>query len=252
MTAKTDTTSAGERVYRGIMEKLFSGEIASGERLIERNLSKEFGVSRVPVREILAKLVAQGVLVDGEKSQGVRLREYSPAEVQELYEFREIIEGGAARAAASAAKDWELDAIKMLCDRMEEMVPEENLENWWALEGKFHQTMVESSHSKRFVYALNVLDVECQYLFFYNSNPAYDWDEVKQRRCNCIVEHRAIYEAIRDRNGELAEQKAREHMRESIKEISLERVSSYLGLGNPNNPDVKGVSENLLSVEAGA
>ena len=232
------TTRSSHRVYEGVVNKLFSGEMAPGERLIERQLSKEFGVSRVPVRETLSKLVAQGVLVGGEKGQGVRLREYTPVEVQQMYEFREMIEGGAARAAASAATAWELEAMGMLCDKMDEVLPIKQLEPWWEMEGKFHKIMVESSHNKRFVYALNVLVVECQYLFFNSNNSAYGWQEMMKCRTRCAVEHRGIFEAIRDRDEELAEQKARIHMHQAIKEISLEQVSSYLGIDNPNNPDV--------------
>ena len=68
-----------------------SGAIVPGARLVERNLAAELGVSRVPVREALRDLVAEGYAVD-RATRGIAVRDYPAAEIDELFEIREALE----------------------------------------------------------------------------------------------------------------------------------------------------------------
>ena len=76
-----------EKVYNEIVKTILSGNIAPGTRLIERDLASDLGVSRVPVRAALAKLVSQGLLIGGQNGQGVWVRQYSASEIQDLYYY---------------------------------------------------------------------------------------------------------------------------------------------------------------------
>jgi len=63
-------------IEASLMDDIAAGVVEPGERLDEVRLTVRFGVSRTPVREALSRLVAQGVLVPGEK-RGVRVAEYT-------------------------------------------------------------------------------------------------------------------------------------------------------------------------------
>ncbi|HZZ91360.1 MAG TPA: GntR family transcriptional regulator [Usitatibacter sp.] len=82
-----------------IRERILAGRFAPGERLAEEPLSEELGVSRMPVREALRLLSAEGIVVV-EPRRGASVASYAPQQVQELVEVRATLEGLNARLAA--------------------------------------------------------------------------------------------------------------------------------------------------------
>jgi len=86
-------------VSEEIRAMILGGRLKPGERLVEESLSAELGVSRVPVREALLALSAQG-LVRIEPRRGATVAEITPRIVAELVEVRALLEGLNARLAA--------------------------------------------------------------------------------------------------------------------------------------------------------
>lgn len=91
--------SAAHRIELALIDDISVGLIAPGERLDETRIAMRFGASRTPVREALNRLLAQGVLVPGEK-RGVRVAEYSHEELAQIFETMYEIEAACARMAA--------------------------------------------------------------------------------------------------------------------------------------------------------
>lgn len=87
------------RIESALMEEIAAGALAPGERLDEVKLTERFGVSRTPVREALSRLVAQGVLIPGEK-RGVRVAQYTREQLAQIFEAMHEIEAACARIAA--------------------------------------------------------------------------------------------------------------------------------------------------------
>jgi DNA-binding GntR family transcriptional regulator len=86
-------------VADAIRERILAGEFAPGERLAEERLSEELGVSRMPVREALRALAAEGI-VTLEPRRGASVTSYTPQQVQELVEVRATLESLNAKLAA--------------------------------------------------------------------------------------------------------------------------------------------------------
>jgi DNA-binding GntR family transcriptional regulator len=86
-------------VADAIRERILAGEFQPGERLAEEALSAELGVSRMPVREALRKLAAEGI-VTIEPRRGASVTSYTPQQVQELVEVRATLEALNAKLAA--------------------------------------------------------------------------------------------------------------------------------------------------------
>ena len=86
-------------IARTIRDRILDGTLAPGERLVEARLSEEFGVSRVPVREALRSLAADGI-VAMEPRRGASVPVYSPEFVRELVEVRATLEALNAKLAA--------------------------------------------------------------------------------------------------------------------------------------------------------
>ena len=86
-------------IAKAIRERILDGELVPGERLVEARLADELGVSRVPVREALRVLAADGV-VTIEPRRGASVTTYSAEHVQELVEVRATLEALNAKLAA--------------------------------------------------------------------------------------------------------------------------------------------------------
>lgn len=88
-----------QRIESALIDDIATGVLSPGERLDEVRLTERFGVSRTPVREALSRLMAQGVLVPGEK-RGVRVAEYTREQLAQIFEAMHEIEATCARMAS--------------------------------------------------------------------------------------------------------------------------------------------------------
>ncbi len=90
----------GDRVYERLREHLRAGRIATGQRLQEAALAAQLGVSRTPVREALARLASEGLVVADGRSFTVP--SLSDADIEDIYALRFLLEPEALREIAQA------------------------------------------------------------------------------------------------------------------------------------------------------
>ena len=197
-------------VYHRLMEWLFSGDIAPGSKVAERTLARKLNIGRGAARELIRDLVARGILVGGEKWEGVRTRAYTTAEVQHLSELRESLEVGSARAAAVNATETDLTRMEMICDESDAVIDKCSRERWAQLEYHFHAAVAEASHNERLVYNLKHLLTECHYVFFISRQFPREQPYVSRPRV--AEEHRELVEAIRARDVDRADKIVRDHI----------------------------------------
>jgi len=98
-TVPAPRASIADRIETTLMEDIAAGQLQPGERLDETSLAERFGVSRTPVREALSRLVAQGILVSGDK-RGVRVTQYTREQLAQIFEAMHEIEAVCARLAS--------------------------------------------------------------------------------------------------------------------------------------------------------
>lgn len=110
--------SSSRETYLSLRGGILSGALAPGYRLYEGRIAAELGVSRTPVREALAMLEAEELVVSV-PNRGTVVRGVGAEEVQETYEVRAAVEGYAARVAAGRAGKPELAALRRLEREME-------------------------------------------------------------------------------------------------------------------------------------
>lgn len=92
--------SMSEHAYLGIREGVISGRFGPGQRLRERDLSVQLSVSRIPVREALGRLEAEGFVVTRPR-RGAHVRQLTLKDMDELFDLRLSLEVLAARQAAT-------------------------------------------------------------------------------------------------------------------------------------------------------
>jgi DNA-binding GntR family transcriptional regulator len=98
--AASSTSTVVQQVAEAIRAGVREGTYVPGQRLIEADLTASLGVSRGPLREALGRLESEG-LVTIEPHRGAVVRKLTRRDVAELFEVREVLEGEAARLAAS-------------------------------------------------------------------------------------------------------------------------------------------------------
>ncbi len=94
-----------------LREAIMQGQFAPGERLVESSLCEQMGVSRTTVREALRKLEAER-LVTNVPNRGPSVAIISPADADQIYHVRKLLEGEAAALFAKLATPEQIDALE--------------------------------------------------------------------------------------------------------------------------------------------
>lgn len=175
-------------------------ELRAGQKLFDRDLAEELGVSRTPVREALARLAMMG-LVEARSRRGYFVPQYSPDEVCELYDFRKILEVSAARLAARHAKPEHIVEFDRILAELEEMSPEpSNYAKIVELDLNIHRFIGEASCNKLLCQAIhNLMDRVMCFLWVDWADPAGTSEEsiLKSNR-----EHTQLITMIKEHDAE--------------------------------------------------
>ncbi|GLX84800.1 GntR family transcriptional regulator [Thalassotalea loyana] len=106
-------------VVEVLRNKILSGEIAAGESLRQAALAEELNVSRIPVREALLQLEAEG-LVNFEPHKGATATELSADQVDEIFELRALLECELLKYSIDDLTDEDIAEAEALIQQMEE------------------------------------------------------------------------------------------------------------------------------------
>lgn len=102
--------SVGDAVYTRLKDMILSNHLKPGQKLLDRDLAEELGVSRTPVREALRLLEQEG-LVGNRSGKGYFVADMDSKHIGELYDLREILEAQAIRLAAERATSSQLEEL---------------------------------------------------------------------------------------------------------------------------------------------
>lgn len=118
------------------------GAVLPGDRIVEAELARKLGISRVPVREALRLLESQGIVVN-EPYKGIRLRPVTNQRVHDLIEARTALETSAAHRAVAAGHNrgsW-LDPLKKAVAEMDLMAARQDSYGVAATDTNFHRAL---------------------------------------------------------------------------------------------------------------
>ena len=128
-------------VVEALREKILNGEIKAGQALRQAALADELNVSRIPIREALLQLEAEG-LVAFEPHKGATATELNVEQVDELFELRAMLESNLLASSIPYLSDEKLDeAADILC-KLEQALGKENASNTWSeLNSNYHNCL---------------------------------------------------------------------------------------------------------------
>jgi DNA-binding GntR family transcriptional regulator len=145
------TASSPEVIYQALRDAIVRGQIADGQTLRQDNLARMFNVSRIPVREALARLEAQG-LVTSTRYKGVVVSSMSVTEIAEIFEFRALVEPAIIKLAVPQMSAESLQLAEEYC---EQFAAETEPARWGDLNRLFHSTLCRDCQRP---YYLSVMD----------------------------------------------------------------------------------------------
>ena len=219
--SQEDSETLSEQVFRRIQTAIVQGEIAPGSKISEPELARTYGISRGPLREAIHRLEGQRLLVRV-PHVGARVVSLSHAELIELYEIRESLEGMACRLAAERMTQAEIDELRRVLELHEQDAAFKAGVGYYQQEGDFdfHYRIIQGSGNKTLVQML------CGELYQLVRMYRLQFSATPNRPRQAFNEHHRILDAIADRDGELAELLMRRHIGASKRNIERHYLSA--------------------------
>jgi DNA-binding GntR family transcriptional regulator len=115
--AVLETTSKRDRVVDLLRKAILSGSLVPGEQIVESRVARQLGVSQAPVREALALLERQGLVVKVHH-RGTFVSRLHARELRELFTLRAVLDAFSARLAAERASDKDIAQLRQILARM--------------------------------------------------------------------------------------------------------------------------------------
>ena len=132
--------------YNSIKEYIVQGKLDGESRLTEEFLSKQLGISKSPIREALNRLETEG-LIRIEPRRGAYLRTFSPKEIDDLYDLRELLEVHAIGSATLSARL--LRDLRRSLERMREYLKNNDKARYIAEDAGFHALLASAAPNVR-------------------------------------------------------------------------------------------------------
>jgi DNA-binding GntR family transcriptional regulator len=133
-------------VAESLRHRILDGDFKAGFPLRQDALASEFGVSRIPIREALMQLEAEG-LVKIHPHRGAIVSELSTDEVQELFELRALLEPRLLRASVGHLTSNDYDKLSRILQEYSAELRANHIRRWGELNTEFH--MLLYSHAKQ-------------------------------------------------------------------------------------------------------
>ena len=199
--------SLSSKVFQKLRDNILTGKYAEQEELRENTIGKELGVSRTPVREALRQLELEG-LVTIIPNKGAYVSGITGEDVKDIYRMRSLLEGLCARWAAERITEEQLDRLDeiiLLAEFHSKRENTINAEQITELDGQFHAVLYEACGSRILKHTLTDFHKYVQ-----NARKLSIISGERARKS--IREHKMILRAIRERDPDLADQLANEHI----------------------------------------
>lgn len=208
-----------DSVYERVKAMVMDHEIAPGARVGIEALARALDVSPTPIREALARLEADGLVVKRSLS-GYRATELlSRQGVEELFEMRLLLEPRAAELAARNADETQLDALEAIQEAMQSHPgpdgPYAAYRDFAALDQRFHETIAQAARRPLLMDAVERLHSHL-HIFRLSSLPHADDPTA--------AEHDRVVRAILRRSPERAAEAMADHLRRSLRR-QLDRLA---------------------------
>ena len=198
-------------VFNTLRRAILKGELKPGERLMEIALADKLGVSRTPIREAIRKLELEGLVVMAPR-KGAKVASITERDLNDVLEVRKGMEVLAISLACKRMTGEELEKLEIIERDFQRLIESGNLTELAEMDVKFHDTIYQATNNQRLVQLLNNLREQ-----MYRYRMEYLKDIAVRR--TLAEEHKAICQALRERNQQQAEKYVSIHIDNQQKAI---------------------------------
>jgi len=206
----SENSSLSGRVFNILREEILNGKYKDNEELKEVAIGNELGVSRTPVREALRQLELEG-LVQIIPNKGAYVTGITPKDVKDIYMIRTSLEGMCARLACDNITPEQLEELEENVYLASFHSSKGHTDQLTELDNRFHHILYEACDSKMLQ---NLLEDFHHYVIRLRKITLSTSRGVESNK-----EHKAIMEAIKNKDPDRAEQLAIEHINNAYANI---------------------------------
>lgn len=168
-----------------IQQQVAEGVYKPGDRIVETQLARELNVSQAPVREAILELATMGLLEERPYS-GTFVRNFTIAEIEDIFDIRAFVEEYAARRAAKRITEEQLAEMEAVLREMEQ---NQELPTFVHLDMEFHGLVMDAAGSLALKRAWKVLRM-AEWTYLCASITAFSLPEL-------VAQHRNIYRYLK-------------------------------------------------------
>ena len=199
-----------DRVFEIVRERIVSGALPETMPIRQDALASELGVSKIPLREALARLEQEG-LVAGQANRGYTVRPMSASQAEEIYELRIAVEPSAAAYAARHADDRYRAAAVEAFERLRDG-SDNDLLDAAARNRAFHAALVAAAGRDLTIELVQRLSVLAERYVVAHLRPAGRGNRAQE-------EHRALLEAWLARDADTVQAMLTRHLSLTIEDL---------------------------------
>jgi DNA-binding GntR family transcriptional regulator len=204
------TSGAFDHAVNTLTQAIRDGVYRAGDRLVESRLARELGVSRSTLREVLRRLSSEG-LIRLQPNRGAIVRSFSRADISELLEVRELLEGFAASLAArNATVPERQEQIRARLERIAQLRQRSVCDDYPEHNQSFHDFIVELGGNHTLAQQIRQLQLPFARSWYFGRMQPAD-------RQRSVSEHEQILLALLDGDAALAGQLMSAHIRRTRK-----------------------------------
>jgi len=206
-------------VAEKLRDKIFCGELREGQQLRQDAIADEFRVSRIPVREALRHLEAEG-LITIVPHHGAVVSALSPDDIEELFDIRALLECDVLRRSIPQLTEEDFArAEAIMKDFEKELFEPEHMSSWGRLNWQFHSALYAGARRPHFLSVIRNINNNGER---YTRLQLYLTRGVEQAK----KEHRELLELCKAQNVDAACELLRRHIThagQSLKQVLQER-----------------------------
>lgn len=197
-------TALYQQVANRLRKRIYEQQLRPGDRIDEKRLCEELGISRTPLREALKVLDADGLVVL-QPRRGCFVAELGREQLEELFPVMAVLEGLIAREACRSMSGDELAELETMHEHLEHAAASEDVDRYYEHNYLFHKRVQDLSRNRY----LQRVALDLRKLLFLARH-----QQLKKpgRLQQSIAEHRSLMEAFRTGDAARAEAIMKEHL----------------------------------------
>ncbi|MDI6773538.1 MAG: GntR family transcriptional regulator [bacterium] len=205
--AALSRTTLSREAYRVLRSAILGRRLPAGQKLVVRVLAEDLGLSPTPVKEALAALEREGLVV-AVPHRGYRVPIVTPHDIEELYALREVVEGLAAALAARQGDERCRAQLERLLARQQVCVQSGDVEGYGDLDLSFHRCLREASGNARLSRVAESFNGQIRLLISTSA-------QLPGRLPVSLQEHKAIVRAVKAQDPAAADAAMRHHVQQA-------------------------------------